>query len=77
MLGIWDEVAAFCLDDACALFGNFIENKLNETDKNGRPKHRLSVLLVDVDAPPVPIDVVFERLNSMGPGLVSVKEIKL
>lgn len=77
MLGIFDPVAAFCFDDACALFGLYIENKLEETDKNGKQVHKLSELLRDVDAPPVPIDVVFQRLNNVGPGLVQVKEIKI
>ncbi len=32
-------------DNAVLLFGTYIENKLNERDKEGKPKHKLETLL--------------------------------
>jgi hypothetical protein len=45
ILGIDDPWAAYQLDHACVIFGTWVESKLGERDKKGRPKHQLSALL--------------------------------
>jgi hypothetical protein len=46
LLGIEDPWAAFQLDMACLSFGTWVESKLSETNKKGKPKHQLSTLLM-------------------------------
>jgi len=45
LVGIEDEWAAYCFDSAIALFGNWVEGKLMERDKAGKPKYTLEGLL--------------------------------
>ncbi|MBN1814713.1 MAG: hypothetical protein JXA14_22930 [Anaerolineae bacterium] len=40
-----DGWAAYQLDLACMIFGTWVENKLEEHDKKGKPKHTLADLL--------------------------------
>ena len=47
VLGIDDPGAAYQFDLAVAQFGAWVEGKLNERDKSGKPKHSLAKLLGD------------------------------
>lgn len=38
-------ILAYWFDEACAWHGSFIESKLNERTKSGKPKHDLEDLL--------------------------------
>lgn len=45
VLGVEDPWAAYQLDMACMTFGSWVEAKLDQHDKKGRPKYRLEDLL--------------------------------
>ena len=47
MIGVDDPWAAYQFDMAVAQFGAWVEGKLNERDKAGKPKHSLAKLLGD------------------------------
>jgi len=45
MVAIEDDWAAWCFDQAIGTFGQWVENKLAERDKKGKPVHRIETLL--------------------------------
>lgn len=45
IVGLENDWAAYCFDSAIALFGNWVEGKLMERDKAGKPKYTLEGLL--------------------------------
>ena len=47
VIGVDDPWAAYQFDLAVAQFGAWVEGKLNERDKAGKPKHSLAKLLGD------------------------------
>lgn len=47
IVGVRDEWAAYQFDLAVAQFGAWVEGKLGERDKAGKPKHTLGALLGD------------------------------
>ena len=47
VIGVGDPWAAYQFDMAVAQFGAWVEGKLNERDKAGKPKHSLAKLLGD------------------------------
>lgn len=47
MLGLSDEWAAYQLDVAVLTVGRWVDGKLSERTKDGKPIHRLSDLLSD------------------------------
>jgi hypothetical protein len=47
ILEIENSWAAYELDLACLTFGRWVENRLAERDRRGRPVHRLEALLAD------------------------------
>ena len=47
IVGVESTWAAYCLDAAVCAFGTFVENKLSERDKWGRPRYDLERLLSD------------------------------
>lgn len=47
LLGLKDEWTSIQFDNAVSFLGVYIENKLNETTKQGRPKYKLEDLLAD------------------------------
>lgn len=52
VVGVADEWAAYQFDLAVGQFGAWVEGKLSERDKAGKPKHTLAALLEDGTAPP-------------------------
>lgn len=50
LVGVTDEWAAYQFDMAVAQFGAWVEGKLSERDKKGKPKHTLGALLGDTAA---------------------------
>lgn len=50
IVGVTDEWAAYQFDLAVAQFGAWVEDKLGERDKKGKPKHTLGGLLGDTAA---------------------------
>lgn len=44
-MGIEHLYLAWCFDQAVSSFGLWVESKLSERDKKGKPKHRLETLL--------------------------------
>jgi hypothetical protein len=52
MNGLDGWYAAFLLDRAVTWFGRYVENKLMERDRNGKPVHTLEALLRDADEAP-------------------------
>ena len=47
IVGVRDEWAAYQFDLAVAQFGSWVEGKLGERDKAGKPTHTLGALLGD------------------------------
>lgn len=46
-----DDWTAYQLDSAVLTFGRWVENRLAERDKKGRPKYGIKDLLRDLEAP--------------------------
>lgn len=61
ILNVFDQWAAYCVDEVVITFGIHIENLLNKTDKKGKPLHKLQDLL----NPPVSQKEAVKRLMSM------------
>lgn len=50
IVGIENDWQAYQFDSAVLLFGVFIENKLEERNKSGKPKYKLADLLKEPEA---------------------------
>jgi hypothetical protein len=50
IVGVTDQWAAYQFDLCVAQFGAWVEGKLSERDKAGKPKHTLAKLLDDGEA---------------------------
>ena len=51
IIGVDDEWAAYQLDIATQQWGAWVEGKLHETDKQGKPVHALAALLAEPGEP--------------------------
>lgn len=70
LVGVPDPWAAYQFDMAVAQFGTWVENKLQERDKAGKPKHALAGLLDDAPASAQQ----FAPISTVGLRKVRVKE---
>lgn len=70
VIGVDDAWAAYQFDMAVAQFGAWVESKLAERDKAGKPKHSLARLLGDEAA----IVQEYARVSADGLRKVRVKE---
>lgn len=68
----------YLFDSAVTWYGNYIQAKLDEVDKQGRPKHKLEALLVDKSIPQDSADSNGKDrlLNANIPGLFSRRKSK-
>ena len=70
VIGVDDPWATYQFDMAVAQFGAWVEGKLNERDKSGKPKHSLAKLLGDETA----IAQEYAPVSAVGLRKVRVKE---
>jgi len=50
-IDVADDWTAYQFDSAVLTFGRWVENRLAERDKKGKPKHRIQDLLREPDKP--------------------------
>lgn len=73
MAKITDEWAAYCFDNAVHTFGNWVEGKLNETDKQGNPRYRIEHLIGDKQ---LTLEDSLLQLGAIGSGAVKTTYVK-
>jgi hypothetical protein len=66
-LKIFDEWAAYCVDNLVVTFGRYIENKLSETDKKGKHTYKLSDLLAEKPKKPRSLVQMFKEKMGITP----------
>lgn len=71
-MGIHDQWAAFCLDEATNIWGMHVENKLNELDKEGNPIYTIDNIMNDKSS-----NVVENYLNKLGSSFKNISIVRV